>query len=207
MPIPADCTRFSELASRRTAVLHPSGHRCRGKNAWGGAHSRSRARPALARWMAARAISRADVRWRLRQPVGRGRGTPAACSHRRGRRASTGTVRNPGGAASIRPWMWAPSSSPLDGRLLVPARAVGIRFGLHAAAHRRADAQSRRELFPRSPGAQRARAGTAAPHTLNPALAALRDGRVGAPASRTQGSVPPIARRGVGPPVGCSART
>jgi hypothetical protein len=85
--------------------------------------------------------------------------------------------------------MWAPSSlgGPLDGRPLVPARC---RHSVRTACcprTRRADAQSLRELFPRSPGAQRARAGTAAPpHPQSrPRRAQGRPGgRAGQPHSR-----------------------
>ena len=50
-------------------------------------------------------------------------------------------------------------------RLLHPVALLGVRLGRRAAAHRRADAEPRRELLARSRRAQRARARTAAvPH-------------------------------------------
>ena len=111
-------------------------------------------------------------------------------------------------------WMGAADASR-PCRVLHPVALLGIRLRRGAAAHRRADAEPRHELLARAPSALNAlEPGRLPLHTLNPALAVLRDGRV--MAYGTMGgdaqpqiqaalftrhvSVPPAARRGARPP-------
>ncbi len=63
------------------------------------------------------------------------------------------------------------------GRLLHPVALLGVRFRRRAAENRRADAEPRHELHARS-RLEPAQPGRLPLHTLNPALAVLRDGRV-----------------------------
>ena len=64
-------------------------------------------------------------------------------------------------------------------RLLHPVALLGIRLRLRAAGNRRADAEPRRRVFRSTPRRSNALEPGRRPfHTLNPALAALKDGRV-----------------------------
>ena len=63
-------------------------------------------------------------------------------------------------------------------RLLHPVALLGVRLGLRAARDRRADAEPRRGVFARSALTTALAPGRLPFHTLNPALAVLKDGRI-----------------------------
>ena len=117
---------------------------------------------------------------RSRSPAAAARAFPHRCLPRRGsRRHRPPQGRTVAGVARA-------GRHHLDGRrrrlrsrrLLHPVALLGVRLRRGAAAHRRADAEPRHQLLARPPRVNALEPGRLPLHTLNPALAVLRDGRV-----------------------------